>query len=543
MQLPSRTTRLFLHVLLSAGAVAAQNPQPYQDPAASGQYPNPPASSQQGYQDPPGFNPAQPSFNPAQPTFSPAQNPPFAVVNPNGPSPAMGPGPRYSLDATRQDVSAVLGALARKSGVPMSILEMPVQLVTVSFRNLSFEKALAQILAAGGLDYRKVDEGYVVGQSMDLRLKYPQPGEAELDATYRCRRVGATTVAQALNAILPGVKAVAGPLFLSPELKEASYGDTQGSQIRTLVATDPAQRTHDVVISGPADLVRRALTLAQKFDRPRKMVRLSVKVITINENAKKDLGVDWMNTITASAAERPNVDSVGNPIKDSTSTSGGGLVDGIRMGKFAHSPLVISATINALEQKGLAKTLSNPTLLILDGERSFILDGQKFSYPDFRTKDNNGQALFSVAEMKIGVYLQVGVQVGLDNDMVLSLYPQVTALAGTTLINGAQVPNVFTSEVQTTVKATSGEVLVLGGLTKETSSSTRNGIPFLARIPLLGYLFSNTVKDSTKSELMIILTPELVDEAPPREAVNLTVTEGPAQEPAAALAQPGVDAK
>lgn len=518
MQLRNRTTRLFLYVLLSAGAVAAQNPQPNQDP-------NPPASSQQGYQD-------QPGFNPALHIFSPAQNPPFAVVNPNGPSPAAGPGPRYSLDATRQDVSAVLGALARKSGVPMSILEMPVQLVTVSFRNLSFEKALAQILAAGGLDYRKVDEGYVVGQSMDLRLKYPQPGEAELDATYRCRRVAATTVAQALNAILPGVKAVPGPLFLSPELKESSYGDSQGSQgsqIRALVATDPAQRTHDVVISGPADMVRRALTLAQKFDRPRKMVRLSVKVITINENAKKDLGVDWMNSISASAAERPNVDAIGNPIKDSTSTSSG-MVDGIRMGKFAHSPLVITATINALEQKGLAKTLSNPTLLILDGERSFILDGQKFSYPDFKTKDNNGQALFAVAEMKIGVYLQVGVQVGLDNDMVLSLYPQVTALAGTTLINGAQVPNVFTSEVQTTVKATSGEVLVLGGLTKETSSATRNGIPFLARIPLLGYLFSSTVKDSTKSELMIILTPELVDEAPPRDAVHLTVTEGPAQQ-------------
>lgn len=523
----SRPTRLLLLVLLTMGSLAAQNAQPNQDPGASGQIPGPSAAPQEGH-------PAQPILNPAHSVFSPAQPPPFAVVNPNGPSPADGPGPRFSLDATRQDVTAVLKSLARKSGRPMSILEMPVQLITVSFRDLPFEKALAQVLAAGGLDYRRVDEGYVVGQSMDLRLKYPQPGESELDATYRCRRVGAATVAQALNTILPGVKAVAGPLYLSPELKEGSNGDSQGTQIRTMVATDPSQRTHDVVISGPADLVRRALTLAQKFDRPRKMVRLSVKIITISENAKKDLGVDWINAITASAAERPNVDAYGNPIKDSLSSSNGALVDGIRMGKFSHSPVVITATINALEQKGLARTLSNPTLLILDGERSFILDGQKYSYPDFKTKDNNGQALFSVAEMKIGVYLQVGVQVGMDNDMVLSLYPQVTALAGTTLINGAQVPNVFTSEVQTTVKATSGEVLVLGGLTKETTSSTRNGIPFLARIPLLGYLFSSTVKDSAKSELMIILTPELVDETPPRDAVDLTVAEGPAQDPGAA---------
>ncbi len=468
-----------------------------------------------------------PAQGPAQPVFSASQNPPFAVLNPNGPSPAVEPGPRFTLDATQQDVRAILKELARQSGRPMSILEMPLQLVTLSFRDLPFEKALAQVLAAGGLDYRQVDEGYVVGQSLDLRLKYPQAGETELDATYRCRRVSATSLATTLASLLPGIKVVPGPLFLSPELKEGSNGDSQASAIKAMGATDIMHRTHDVVISGPADMVRRALTLAQKFDRPRKMVRLSVKIISISESAQKNLGVDWMNSLTLSATERPNVDGLGNPLKDSPG-SGAALVDGIRLGKFAHAPLVVSATINALEQKGLAKTLSNPTLMILDGERSFILDGQKYSYPDFKARDNNGQPIFGVAEMKVGVYLQVGVQVGMDNDMVLSLYPQVTAVAGFTLINGAQVPNVITSEEQTTVKAVSGEVLVLGGLTKESSAKTRNGIPWLGRIPLLGSLFSSTLADSSKAELMIILTPELVEDPAPRTNLALTVTPAPA---------------
>lgn len=493
--------RSLLQAFLASAALAAQNPPP------APQAPPPQAESSSA--------PSRDSPAPTQGPFNPVQNPPFAVMNPSAPpDPDPGPGPRYSLDVVRQDISAVLKVLGQKSGKPLIILEMPIQLINVTFRELTFEKALAQVLAAGGLDFRRVDDGYVVGQSLDLRLKYPQAGETELDATYRCRRVGALTLATTLTSLIPGIKALPGPLFLSPELKEGT-GSGSENQIKAIGATDVSYRTHDVVISGPADLVRRALTLAQKFDRPRKQVRLSVKIVTISENAKNDLGVDWMESIGLTATEQVTRDASG------AATS---VVDGIRLGKFSHSPLVVNATINALESKGLARTLSNPTLLILDGERSFILDGQKYVYPDFKGKDTNGQAIYGVAEVKIGVYLQVGVQVGLDNDMILSLYPQVTALAGTTPINNAQVPNLFTSEEQTTVKAHSGEVLVLGGMMKESTDSNRSGVPFLSRIPLLGHFFANTVKNTSKSELMIILTPELLEDTPPRSEMNLTVT-------------------
>ncbi|BDU74025.1 type II secretion system protein GspD [Mesoterricola silvestris] len=502
--MPRRTsTRLILQVLAAAVAAAAETP----------------------------------AQGPGPFSFNPAQNPPFAVVNPNGPPPdgtvTVAPGPRYTLDAAHQDVRALIKALAKKSGKPISILNLPLQLVTVSFENLPFDKALAHVLAAGGLDFRMVDGVCVVGQSVDLRLQYPQATDGELDATYRCRRVGAATLASTLTNLLPGIRAFPGPLFLSPELKDSSGADTQGGQVKTFGATDTSYRTHDVVISGPADLVRRALTLAQKFDRSRRMVRLKVKIITINESAKKNLGVNWMDVVSLAATERPNVDALGFPLKEGGNATGA-LVDGIRMGKFAHAPLTISATLHVLEQKGLAKTLSNPTLMILDGERSFILDGEKYYYPEFKSRDQNGQAIFGAAEMKIGVYLQVSVQVGTDNDMILTLYPQVTTIAGYTTINGANVPNVFTSEEQTTVRATSGEVLVLGGLTRERTGSDRNGLPFLSRIPLLGRLFSSSTKESVKSELMIILTPELVEEPAPKTDMIFTASDAHGAPPAPA---------
>jgi type II secretory pathway component GspD/PulD (secretin) len=324
--------------------------------------------------------------------------------------------------------------------------------------------------------------------------------------------VGAASLAEAIRTILPDLKVTTGPIFLSPPL-DNSGGSGGDAQVKALTATDISFKTHDVLFSGPAALVRRALSLAQKFDRPRKQVRIAIKIVSVTHSDSSQLGITWPATVTYSATEQ-----------SAQGSSAGALVDGIRLGKFSHTPLVVSATLNAMESKGKAKTLSNPTLMLLDGERAFILSGQKLLLPVFKGKDQNGQSIYDTAEYKIGIYLQVGVQIGLDNDMVLSLYPQVTAIQGYQTINGAQYPTINTSEEHTTVRASSGEVIVLGGMLKDATTSTKAGLPFLGHIPFLGKLFSEDNDTKDKEELMIILTPELVDETLPKTDVKMSVT-------------------
>ena len=421
------------------------------------------------------------------------------------------PEARYSLEAHQQDIQTVLQAFARRTRGAITIPELPTQLVTVVFKDLPFEEALKEILLSARLDYRKVDGVYVVGLPMDLKVRFPEPDETILDATYRCRRVGADSLANAVRQVLPDLKVTIGPMFLSPTLD--SSGNASGeSQVKVLGATDIAFRTHDVLFSGPADQVRRAMAIAQKFDRPRKQVRITIKVVAIDHNAAQNLGVQWMPSIAFTAAEQTGASTAGS------------LVDGIRLGKFSHSPLVVNATLNALEEKGKSKTLSNPTLLLLDGERSFILSGERYLYPKYTGKDQNGQSIYEVGTEKIGVYLQVGVQIGLDNDMVLSLYPQITSIASTRIINGAEYPTIATSEEHTTVRATSGEMVVLGGMMQDATSTQRTGLPFLSRLPFLGSLFSSSTDKTDKSELMLMLTPVLLDETLPEEDVKVSVT-------------------
>ena len=246
-------------------------------------------------------------------------------------------------------------------------------------------------------------------------------------------------------------------------------------------------------------------------------MRINTKIITVTSSDARNLGIAWQNAFTFTAQETPSSGT-------DTSSSSTPTVPGIRLGKFTHTPMQVQATLNALETKGRSKVLSNPTLQLLDGEHSYILSGSKYFYPVYKGKDQAGISIYDTAEISVGIYLQVGVQIGKDDDMVLTIYPAVSSLSGFTAINGANYPSIVTSEEQTTVKAYTGDVIVLGGIVADTKNLIDTDIPFLSRIPWLGKLFSSKNNTDGKSELMIILTPELVEEGGPRTPVQVTVT-------------------
>jgi general secretion pathway protein D len=269
--------------------------------------------------------------------------------------------------------------------------------------------------------------------------------------------------------------------------------------------------------------VRRALSLARKFDRPRKQVRVNIRVLRMTTSASRNLGVAWMPSLGLSANEVPDPAFAASDKSSGNSTPQG---TGLTLGKFTHSVVSVNATLNALEQSGEAKTIANPTLTVLDGERSFILSGTKYILPEIKLKEPGGQAEYDTVEVKLGLYLQVAVQVGLDDDMTLTIFPQVSTLNGFNTINTVDYPIINTVEEQATVRAVKGDVIVLGGLKQEVSSDSKSGIPFLSTLPLIGKLFSNTNKAKNTEELMFVLTPEIIDET--ELALDMTLSVAPA---------------
>jgi type IV pilus assembly protein PilQ len=446
------------------------------------------------------------------------------------PSAPEAPPNTYTLDIHRQDAETVLWEFAKRAKKSLTILDRPPTLITVTFINLPFDRALKEIVRAADLEYVKNEDGYTVGLPIDLKLRFPNPEDKDtaIEATYRCRRIDAASLVETIRPLFPegdGFMVTPGPQFLTPEV-ESSGGLSDKNGPRTLKAAEKFNRTHDVVFSGKLGQVLRALTLARKLDRPRKQVRVNIRVVQMTTNASRNLGVAWMQSLSLTANEQGSVDtsqatsiSSGNSNSNAATPQGQGLT----LGRFTHSVVSLNATLNALEQTGESKTVANPTLLVLDGEKSFILSGTEYILPKLDKWDSLNQPIYSTETTRLGLYMQVGVQVGLDDDMVLTIYPQVTSLSGFTTVNTIPYPIINTIEEQATVRAIKGDVIVLGGIKRDSTTDAKSGIPFLGNLPFLGKLFSSDAKSKSTEELMFFLTPEIVEDTEQPLEMHLTV--------------------
>jgi type II secretory pathway component GspD/PulD (secretin) len=452
---------------------------------------------------------------PAAPAPAPAAPEPASAA----PAAPRGPEPLYTLDARQQDAESLIMAFAQKANISVTLVSRYSTRISVRFKDLPFERAFRRLLMAADLTCLKDEDGYFVGLPTDLKVAFPDPKDTVIDATYRCRRTDAETLVQTIKDIMGDaeIRAAKGPAFLTPEVDANGNGTSSDSSLRPLRMSEKPFRTHDVVFTGPPDKVMRALSLARKFDRPRKQVRVNVKIVQVSTSYTRNLGVDWMDAANFAAVEAPS---------GSSST----VTDGVTLGRFNHTSMTLSATLNAMENTGNGKVLSNPTLLVLDGEKGFILSGTKYVYPKLVMNSSTGQPVYEASEQKLGVYLQVSVQVGLDDDMVMSIYPQVSSLKQLQNINGSNYPVIATQEEQATVRAVKGDVIVLGGLTLDNDTNTDSAVPLLGKIPILGKLFSSHQKTHETEELMFFLTPEIIDEdIPPLKAVIESRNPAPAE--------------
>jgi pilus assembly protein CpaC len=170
----------------------------------------------------------------------------------------------------------------------------------------------------------------------------------------------------------------------------------------------------------------------------------------------------------------------------------------------------IDATLDLLERKGLSKTLAEPTLVALSGEKASFLAGGEFPIP----VDNSNRASGDVTiEYKsFGVSLGFTPTVLADNVINLLVEPEVSSLdpSASVSVNGIVVPGLQTRRVSTTVELRDGESFAIAGLLRRDFQTTVRQVPLLGSIPIIGALFRSSSFQKGETELLIVVTPHLV---------------------------------
>ena len=173
----------------------------------------------------------------------------------------------------------------------------------------------------------------------------------------------------------------------------------------------------------------------------------------------------------------------------------------------------MAAILNALEAQGNTNILSTPSLLTLDNEEAYITVGQNVpfvtgSYTNTGAVGDVQNPFQTIERENVGVTLKVTPQVNEGDAVVLDIVQEVSSLSQQILATADVVTN--ERKIETKILARDGDIVVLGGLVRDDIQDSRQGVPFLQDIPLLGRLFRNDVVMTTKSNLLVFIRPTIV---------------------------------
>lgn len=229
-------------------------------------------------------------------------------------------------------------------------------------------------------------------------------------------------------------------------------------------------------------------------------VLLEVRFIEASRAVVREFGIGFNGNQPGDFAFGTNADPLSGAIAQATAAASRAFTGGFS----------IDATINALEEKGVLRTLARPNLVALSGDTASFLAGGEFPIP---VGQANQVVTIEFREFGVGLAFTPTV---LGEDMInIKVRPEVSAIDNTSAvsINGVAVPGLSVRRTETTVELRDGQSFAIAGLLQNSYVNDARNTPWLSKVPVLGALFSSKRFERSETELVIIITPRLVQPA------------------------------
>jgi pilus assembly protein CpaC len=284
-------------------------------------------------------------------------------------------------------------------------------------------------------------------------------------------------------------------------------------------ARDLTSAARAVQISSSAGKVVNLLNVEVPSADPQ--ILLKVRFASVDRNKAKDLGINLFSLGFGNVISRITTGQFSPPAISGGSGSGGGNGVSTPGGQatlsdeqniFAFLPgLGLGATIKALETKGVVEVLAQPNVLAANGKQASFLAGGEYPYPVVQGT-SNGSGAITIMFKEYGVRLNFIPTITPRGSIRLQVAPEVSALdfSNAVQVSGFNVPAITTRKVNTEVELSDGQSFLIGGLLDNRETETFQKIPFIGDMPYIGKFFQSKSINRTNTELIVIVTPEIV---------------------------------
>jgi type IV pilus secretin PilQ/predicted competence protein len=290
--------------------------------------------------------------------------------------------------------------------------------------------------------------------------------------------------------------------------------------------------TSNIIVTDVESKIRAINLFIEEIDRVTPQILVEARIYDISSQDKLDLGVQWQAGTATSFGEVPaggtlgnQIGTIGNALQDSVTnphttgafsgnTSNTTTASLLRFG-ILNDNMNIDAILRASQEDVRAKLLANPRIMVLDNQQAEIKIVEEIPYQEL-TETSAGGSIGTTQFRDVGVELRVTPHLTRDGLIRLQLNPKFSARTGDVLLNTGNPnvppqPIISTRETTTTALIHNGQTVVIGGLKKQEVLQQVNKIPLLGDLPLLGGLFRFEGEKTINSELVIFITPYVIE--------------------------------
>ncbi len=257
--------------------------------------------------------------------------------------------------------------------------------------------------------------------------------------------------------------------------------------------------------------------------KPEPQILLKVRFASLDRSRSNQLGINLFSTGAGNTLGSVSTQQFSPPSLTNLTNASGGATGGSELtlssllNLFVYrSDINLGATIQALETKGVVQVLAEPNVLTMNGKQGSILAGGQYPYPVVQGTTGTGAGAITIQFKEFGVRLNFIPTITPRGTIRLQVAPEVSSLdfANGVSISGFTVPGLDVRRVKTEVELNEGESFALGGLLDNRETETFEKVPFIGDVPILGKFFQSVSKTKNNTELIVIVTPEIVNPIP-----------------------------
>lgn len=405
-------------------------------------------------------------------------------------------GSKISLDFQDSDIVPIFRLLSDISGYNIVVNPEVKGKLTMKLINVPWDQALDLIMKTFSLG--KSVEGNII-RIAPLSI-FAKESEEKAKATE------AAAKAEPLETKFFSIN------YADVAVVEKAIKDSKVLTPRGSISVD--KRTSSMVIKDGASVFPMVESLLASLDKPTAQVMIEGRIVEINTNDERDLGIQWGIKMTAantlsSLGGLSGLSSgpfTGNKFMVDVPANVAGRGSGINFGILSPDRTFgLDLQLSALEKVGNTKVISNPKILTVDNGKAKILQGKSIPVRKLTTEGTISTEFKDInIELNVSPHITPDKSVGLDIEIKKEeLDFAFVSIEGT--------PSTDKKEAKTSVIIRDGETIVIGGMYKVNEQDSKQGVPGLMKIPILGWLFKQQANTVTATELLIFITPRIVE--------------------------------